>query len=68
LVSSPSWGSWPDISFWMKVTVLSMWGALSDERSDLSFTVIGCVVSRIYTSCVCDVCVGVYWCIMRSNV
>jgi hypothetical protein len=23
--------------FWMKVTVLSIWGALSDERSGLSF-------------------------------
>jgi hypothetical protein len=37
LVSSPSWGSWPDVSFYTKVTVQSMWGALSDERSGLSF-------------------------------
>jgi hypothetical protein len=31
LVSSPVWCSWRDIS------VLSMWGALSDERTGLSF-------------------------------
>jgi hypothetical protein len=37
LVSSPGWGSWPDVSTCLKVTVLSMWGALSDERSGLSF-------------------------------
>jgi hypothetical protein len=33
LVSSPR----PDVSSCLKVTVLSMWGALSDERSGLSF-------------------------------
>jgi hypothetical protein len=37
LVSSPTWGSWPHISFSLTVTVLSLWGALSDERTDLSF-------------------------------
>jgi predicted RNA-binding Zn-ribbon protein involved in translation (DUF1610 family) len=37
LVSSPDWGSWPDVTSCLKVTVLSMWGALSDERSGLSF-------------------------------
>jgi hypothetical protein len=37
LVSSPGWGSWPDVFSCLKVTVLSMWGALSDERSGLSF-------------------------------
>jgi hypothetical protein len=31
---SQSWGSWPDISSCFEVTALSMWGALSDERSD----------------------------------
>jgi hypothetical protein len=37
LVSSPIWGSWPDINYIEKVTVLSTAGALSDERSGLSF-------------------------------
>jgi hypothetical protein len=32
LVSSAIWGSWPDISSCLTVTVLSAWGALSDER------------------------------------
>jgi hypothetical protein len=37
LVSSPGWGSWPDVSSCLKVTVLSMWCALSHEMSGLSF-------------------------------
>jgi hypothetical protein len=37
LVSSPIWGSWPVISYCVIVSVLSLWGALSDERSGLSF-------------------------------
>jgi hypothetical protein len=36
LVSSSLWSLWPDIIFWLKVAVLSLWGALSDERSGLS--------------------------------
>jgi hypothetical protein len=37
LVSSPVCGSWPDISYCLTVTVLSLGGgALSDERMDLS--------------------------------
>jgi hypothetical protein len=37
LVSSPLWNLWPDIIFFcLKVAVLSLWGALSDERSGLS--------------------------------
>jgi hypothetical protein len=36
LVSSPLWNLWPDIIFCLKVAVLSMWGALSDERLGLS--------------------------------
>jgi hypothetical protein len=35
LVSNPIWGSWPDINFVKKVTVLSIGGVLSDERSGL---------------------------------
>jgi hypothetical protein len=36
-VSSPISGSWPDIYYCLTVTVLFLWGALSDERTDLSF-------------------------------
>jgi hypothetical protein len=38
-VSSPNWGSWPDIYYCLTVTVLFLWGALSDERAGLSFTI-----------------------------
>jgi hypothetical protein len=37
LVSSPIWGSWPDIYYCLTVTVLFLWGALSDGRTGLSF-------------------------------
>jgi hypothetical protein len=37
LVSSPIWDFWPEIFFFFKVSVLSFGGALSDERSGLSF-------------------------------
>jgi hypothetical protein len=30
-------GSWPDIYYFLTVTVLFLWGALSDERTGLSF-------------------------------
>jgi hypothetical protein len=33
LVSSPVWGSWPDVNYNLTVTVLSISGAPSDERS-----------------------------------
>jgi hypothetical protein len=33
LVSSPIWGSWPNIYYCLTVTVLLLWGALSDERT-----------------------------------
>jgi hypothetical protein len=36
VVSSSLWNLWPDIIFCLKVAVLSLWGALSDERSGLS--------------------------------
>jgi hypothetical protein len=36
LVSSSLWNLWPDITFCLKVAVLSLWGALSDEMSSLS--------------------------------
>jgi hypothetical protein len=37
LVSSPIWGSHPDISSCLKITVFSFWGAFSDEKTGLSF-------------------------------
>jgi hypothetical protein len=37
LVSSPIWGSWPDIYYSSTLTVLFFWGVLSDERTGLSF-------------------------------
>jgi hypothetical protein len=37
LVSSPIWVSWPVICYCLTVTVLSLWGAISDERTGLSF-------------------------------
>jgi hypothetical protein len=33
----PIWGSWPDIYYCLKVMVLFLCGALSDERTGLSF-------------------------------
>jgi hypothetical protein len=36
-VSNPIWGSWPDIYNCLTITVLFLWGALSDERTGLSF-------------------------------
>jgi hypothetical protein len=38
-VSSPIWGSWPDIYYCLTITVLILWGALSDDRTVLSFSV-----------------------------
>jgi hypothetical protein len=40
LVSSPIWGSWPNINYCVTVTVLSISGAPSDERSGLSFDLV----------------------------
>jgi hypothetical protein len=37
MVWSHIWGSWPGISYCLTVTVLSLWGALSDERTGPSF-------------------------------
>jgi hypothetical protein len=38
-VLSPLWDLWPDITFYLKVA-LSLRGALSDERSGLSFVIL----------------------------
>jgi hypothetical protein len=40
LVSSPFWGSWPDINYCLTITVMSMSGAPSDKRSGLSFVLV----------------------------
>jgi hypothetical protein len=40
LVSNPIWGSWPDINYSLTVTVFSVSGAPSDERSGLSFVLV----------------------------
>jgi hypothetical protein len=40
LVSSPIWGSWPDTNYYVTVTLLSISGAPSDERSGLSFDLV----------------------------
>jgi hypothetical protein len=37
VVSSPLWDLWPDIAFCPRVAVFSLWGAVSDERTDLLF-------------------------------
>jgi hypothetical protein len=35
LMSSPFWFSWPDVCYCLTVTAVSLWGALSEERSGL---------------------------------
>jgi hypothetical protein len=40
LVSSHIWGPRPDICYCQAFAVLSMWGALSDERTGLSFVAV----------------------------
>jgi hypothetical protein len=59
-VSSPLWDLWPDITFCPKVAVLSLWGALSDERSGLSFSV--CSTLSVFTSSI-----NVTWVLHFSN-
>jgi hypothetical protein len=38
-VPNPLWDLWPDITSWLKVAVLSLWGAPCDERTGLQFVV-----------------------------
>jgi hypothetical protein len=49
LVSSPVWGSWPDVNYCLTVTVLSISGAPSDERSGLSFVLVTWTTSVQYS-------------------
>jgi hypothetical protein len=39
LESSPIWGPRPDFCYCQTITGLWMWGALSDERTGMSFTI-----------------------------
>jgi hypothetical protein len=39
LVSNPTCGPKPDFYYWQTVACLLMWGALSEERTGLSFTI-----------------------------
>jgi hypothetical protein len=36
---APIWGLWPDLCYCQTLAGLLMWGALSDERTDLSFAI-----------------------------
>jgi hypothetical protein len=38
LNKAPIWGSWPDFHYCQTIAGLLIWGALSDERTGLSFT------------------------------
>jgi hypothetical protein len=49
LVSSPVWGSWPDVNYCLTVTVLSKSGAPSDVRSSLSFVLVTWTASVQYS-------------------
>jgi hypothetical protein len=46
-VSSQLWNLWPDIIFCLNVPVLSLWGALSDERSVVSCQSLSAVFSPL---------------------
>jgi hypothetical protein len=50
LVSSPVWGSWPDVNSCLTVTVLSISGTPSDERSGLSFVLVTWTASVQYST------------------
>jgi hypothetical protein len=64
LVSIPIWDPWPDIYYCLTVTVLLLWGALSDERTGLSFVrVIVCISKsfvRIFTFYMLNMLINVY--------
>jgi hypothetical protein len=50
LVSSPVWGSWPDVYYCLTVTVLLLWGYLSDVRTGLFFCICCWSLSAQYFS------------------
>jgi hypothetical protein len=45
----PVWGSWPNVNYCLTVTVLSISGAPSDERSGLSFVLVTWTASVQYS-------------------
>jgi hypothetical protein len=49
LVSSPIWRPRPDFCYCQTVKGLSIWGALSDERTGLSFTIASCPHQRSHS-------------------
>jgi hypothetical protein len=38
-IKAPNWALRPNLYYWLKIAGLLMWGALSDERTGLSFTI-----------------------------
>jgi hypothetical protein len=63
LVSSPIWGSWPDINYCVTVTVLSISGAPSDGRSGLSFDLVTWTASVQFSKFAADLrlhCISPY--------
>jgi hypothetical protein len=54
---APIWGSWPDIYYCFTVTVLLFWGALSDERTGLSFVRVTVCISKSFVIMYFWVCV-----------
>jgi hypothetical protein len=51
---APIWGSWPAIYYCLTVTVLLLWGALSDERTGLSFVRVIVFISKSQSKSHCD--------------
>jgi hypothetical protein len=49
LVSCPFWCRWPDVCYCLTITVVPLWGALSDERSGLSI-----VRQRLHFQVICQ--------------
>jgi hypothetical protein len=45
---SPIWGTWPDIYYSLTFTVLFLWGALSHERTGLSFYMLLVLASVVF--------------------
>jgi hypothetical protein len=37
-VEPPTWGSWPNIYYCLTITVLLLWGALSEENTGLTYS------------------------------
>jgi hypothetical protein len=44
---APIWGIWPDFYYCHTIAGLWIWGALSDERTGLSFTIAAVFASAV---------------------